>query len=53
MKPLKMLFERGQVDIITVVILSCLLPIGGLQIGGGITDENAQKWLDLGAEKVV
>jgi len=26
---------------------------GGLHIGGGITDENAQSWLDLGAEKVI
>jgi phosphoribosylformimino-5-aminoimidazole carboxamide ribotide isomerase len=25
----------------------------GLQIGGGITAENAQQWLDLGAEKVI
>lgn len=25
---------------------------GGLQIGGGITEENAQEWLDAGAEKV-
>jgi phosphoribosylformimino-5-aminoimidazole carboxamide ribotide isomerase len=25
---------------------------GGLQIGGGINDGNAQKWLDAGAEKV-
>jgi phosphoribosylformimino-5-aminoimidazole carboxamide ribotide isomerase len=26
---------------------------GHLQIGGGITDENAKKWMDAGAEKVV
>ncbi|PFH52722.1 hypothetical protein AMATHDRAFT_73857 [Amanita thiersii Skay4041] len=26
---------------------------GGLQIGGGITDENAQEWLDAGASKVI
>jgi phosphoribosylformimino-5-aminoimidazole carboxamide ribotide isomerase len=26
---------------------------GHLQIGGGITDENAKKWIDAGAEKVV
>lgn len=26
--------------------------IGGLQVGGGITVENAQKWIDLGADKV-
>ncbi|CAG8483825.1 6304_t:CDS:2, partial [Ambispora gerdemannii] len=25
----------------------------GLQIGGGITDENAQDWIDAGAEKVI
>ena len=25
---------------------------GGLQIGGGITDSNAQGWLDNGASKV-
>ena len=25
---------------------------GKLQIGGGITEQNAQRWLDLGAEKV-
>lgn len=25
---------------------------GGLQIGGGITEENALEWLDAGAEKV-
>ncbi len=26
---------------------------GGLQIGGGITPENAQQWLDYGADKVI
>ncbi|KAF8621591.1 hypothetical protein AX15_007616 [Amanita polypyramis BW_CC] len=26
---------------------------GGLQIGGGITDENAREWLDAGASKVI
>ncbi|BGP06408.1 hypothetical protein NBRC10512_001949 [Rhodotorula toruloides] len=26
---------------------------GGLQIGGGITEENAQEWLDAGAEKII
>ncbi|KAH7929445.1 Phosphoribosylformimino-5-aminoimidazole carboxamide ribotide isomerase [Leucogyrophana mollusca] len=26
---------------------------GGLQIGGGITDANAQEWLDAGASKVI
>jgi imidazole glycerol phosphate synthase subunit HisF len=26
--------------------------VGGLQVGGGITVENAQKWIDLGADKV-
>ncbi|KAF7332208.1 alcohol dehydrogenase [Mycena kentingensis (nom. inval.)] len=26
---------------------------GGLQIGGGITDQNAQSWLDAGASKVI
>jgi phosphoribosylformimino-5-aminoimidazole carboxamide ribotide isomerase len=26
---------------------------GHLQIGGGITDENAKKWIDAGAEKVI
>ena len=26
---------------------------GGLQIGGGITPENAEKWLSAGAEKVI
>ncbi|CAO3660078.1 unnamed protein product [Umbelopsis vinacea] len=26
---------------------------GGLQVGGGITVENAQKWIDLGADKVI
>ena len=25
---------------------------GGLQVAGGITDENAQYWIDQGAEKV-
>lgn len=25
---------------------------GGLQVGGGITDENAKEWIDAGAEKV-
>lgn len=25
---------------------------GGLQIGGGITDANAQEWIDAGASKV-
>lgn len=25
---------------------------GGLQVGGGITDENAKEWLDAGASKV-
>ncbi|KAL1842740.1 hypothetical protein VTJ49DRAFT_4378 [Mycothermus thermophilus] len=26
---------------------------GGLQVGGGITDANAQEWIDAGAEKVI
>jgi len=26
---------------------------GGLQVGGGITDENAKEWIDAGAEKVI
>ncbi|KAJ2381063.1 Enzyme that catalyzes the fourth step in the histidine pathway, partial [Coemansia sp. RSA 2603] len=26
---------------------------GGLQVGGGITDQNAQEWLALGAAKVI
>lgn len=26
--------------------------LGGLQIGGGINDENAKEWLDAGASKV-
>lgn len=26
---------------------------GGLQIGGGITDQNAGEWLDMGASKVI
>jgi len=26
---------------------------GGLQVGGGITEENAQAWLDVGASKVI
>ncbi|KDQ15422.1 hypothetical protein BOTBODRAFT_625056 [Botryobasidium botryosum FD-172 SS1] len=26
---------------------------GGLQIGGGITEENAKQWIDAGAEKVI
>ncbi|KAL1747459.1 hypothetical protein HDZ31DRAFT_31898 [Schizophyllum fasciatum] len=26
---------------------------GGLQVGGGITDENAREWLDAGASKVI
>ncbi len=26
---------------------------GGLQIGGGINDTNAQQWLDAGASKVI
>jgi phosphoribosylformimino-5-aminoimidazole carboxamide ribotide isomerase len=25
---------------------------GGLQVGGGITEENAQQWIEWGAEKV-
>jgi hypothetical protein len=25
---------------------------GGLQVGGGITDANAQEWIDAGASKV-
>lgn len=25
---------------------------GGLQVGGGITDQNAREWIDAGAEKV-
>lgn len=25
---------------------------GGLQVAGGITDQNAQYWIDQGAEKV-
>jgi phosphoribosylformimino-5-aminoimidazole carboxamide ribotide isomerase len=25
---------------------------GGLQVAGGITDENAQYWIDQGADKV-
>lgn len=25
---------------------------GGLQVGGGITDANAQEWIDAGADKV-
>jgi phosphoribosylformimino-5-aminoimidazole carboxamide ribotide isomerase len=25
---------------------------GGLQVGGGITDENAAQWIEWGAEKV-
>lgn len=25
---------------------------GGLQIGGGITDQNAQRWIEAGADKV-
>lgn len=27
--------------------------LGGLQVGGGITDENAKYWLDSGASKVI
>ncbi|SPO05705.1 probable 5` Pro-FAR isomerase [Cephalotrichum gorgonifer] len=26
---------------------------GGLQVGGGISDENAREWIDAGAEKVI
>ncbi|KAF7542684.1 hypothetical protein G7Z17_g11365 [Cylindrodendrum hubeiense] len=26
---------------------------GGLQVGGGINDKNAQEWMDAGAEKVI
>ena len=26
---------------------------GGLQVGGGITDESARRWIDQGAEKVI
>ncbi|KAJ3323906.1 Enzyme that catalyzes the fourth step in the histidine pathway, partial [Gonapodya sp. JEL0774] len=26
---------------------------GGIQVGGGVTDENASKWLEDGAEKVI
>ncbi|KAK0711219.1 hypothetical protein B0H67DRAFT_493306 [Lasiosphaeris hirsuta] len=26
---------------------------GGLQVGGGINDKNAQEWIDAGAEKVI
>ncbi|EGN93041.1 hypothetical protein SERLA73DRAFT_116453 [Serpula lacrymans var. lacrymans S7.3] len=29
------------------------LRTGGLQIGGGINDQNAQEWLDAGASKVI
>lgn len=25
---------------------------GGMQVGGGMTDENAQQWIDAGADKV-
>ena len=25
---------------------------GGLQVGGGISDENAREWIDAGADKV-
>ena len=28
------------------------LGAGGLQIGGGINDQNAKEWLDAGASKV-
>lgn len=28
------------------------LDAGGLQIGGGINDQNAKEWLDAGASKV-
>jgi phosphoribosylformimino-5-aminoimidazole carboxamide ribonucleotide (ProFAR) isomerase len=28
------------------------LDTGGLQIGGGINDQNAKEWLDAGASKV-
>jgi phosphoribosylformimino-5-aminoimidazole carboxamide ribotide isomerase len=27
--------------------------LGGLQVGGGITEANAQEWLDAGASKVI
>jgi phosphoribosylformimino-5-aminoimidazole carboxamide ribonucleotide (ProFAR) isomerase len=26
---------------------------GGLQVGGGITDQNAGEWIERGAEKVI
>lgn len=26
---------------------------GGLQVGGGVTDQNAKSWIDMGAEKVI
>jgi phosphoribosylformimino-5-aminoimidazole carboxamide ribonucleotide (ProFAR) isomerase len=29
-----------------------MLPPGGLQVGGGINDENAISWIDAGAEKL-
>lgn len=31
---------------------SCLSLADGLHVGGGITEENAQEWIDAGAEKV-
>ena len=43
--PGKMLFSS------TETLLSWVLQ-GGLQIGGGITDENALEWLEYGASKV-
>ena len=33
-------------------VRSNLLELGGLHIGGGINEENAIQWLELGAEKV-
>src|SRR5690242_11702163 len=26
---------------------------GSLQVGGGVTDQNAKSWIDMGAEKVI
>lgn len=51
---LKKLCRHGQVCVMIVLcaLIGIHLDAGGLQIGGGINDRNAQEWLDAGASKV-
>lgn len=47
--------KRGQVNTLDPDIPRHLIKVGnlgGLQIGGGINDQNAQEWIDAGASKV-